>query len=304
MSDFENRLRKNAKHREGWARRQGLTAYRLYDLDMPEYPFAVDRYGEYLHVMEYPSRKQRRDAEFEAIRQQVSAACTAVTGVPEARQFFKTHAPQTETQKYARQSAQSVVTEVDEAGARFEVNLSDFLDVGLFLDHRPLRLRVRKEIAGRRLLNLFAYTGAFTVHAALGQAASTTTVDLSAQYCSWAERNLVRNGFTPGPAHRVICDDVFQWLNHTRERFDVIVLDPPSFSTSKKMARSFDVQRDHERLLATAREKLDAGGTLYFSTNRLDFELSDRVQGAQRLTNTLPDDFRREVHQAWRLSAT
>ena len=221
---------------------------------------------------------------------------------PAERVFFKTHEPQTETQQYTRQAVKSVLTTVDEVGAAFEINLSDFLDTGLFLDHRPLRLRVRKECEGKRVLNLFAYTGSFSVHAALGKAASTTTVDLSPQYCAWAERNLQLNRIARGAAHQVINADVLQWLESARHQWDVIVLDPPSFSTSKKMKRSWDVQRDHAHLISVTLEKLAPQGVLYFSTNLLDFELSPKLEGGQELKNTLPDDFRRQVHRAWRFT--
>jgi 23S rRNA (cytosine1962-C5)-methyltransferase len=180
------------------------------------------------------------------------------------------------------------------------VNLSDYLDTGLFLDHRVLRQRVGSEARGKKVLNLFAYTGAFTVHARAGGAAETVTVDLSNTYCAWAERNLAANGFTPGPKHTVVRDDVLEWLKHARGQFDLIVLDPPPFSASKKMRSAFDVQKHHLGLLADARALLAPGGTLYFSTNYRGFSLSAKVERAEEL-DTCPRDFRAPPHRTWAL---
>ena len=191
---------------------------------------------------------------------------------------------------------------VQEHGLTFECNLSDYLDTGLFLDHRVTRARVRQEAKGKRFLNLFAYTGSFTVHALAGGAAETTTVDLSNTYCDWAERNFRLNGFEPGPKHRVIRADVLGWLENAGGEYDLIVLDPPSFSSSsKKMGRRFEVQRDHRWLVERTRELLSEQGVLYFSTNFLGFELDPRFGDAEPLAS-LPGDFRRSVHRGWRFN--
>lgn len=303
MSDLENRLRKNRPTRFAWARREQVTAFRLYDLDMPEWPFAVDWYAGFAHVMEYPRRKQLRDGSLDAARAEVVRACAAALELPEEKIFTKTHEkhPWGRSQ-YERVGGASVKVVVDEHGLRFECNLSDYLDTGLFLDHRVTRARVRKEAKGRRVLNLFAYTGAFTVHAAAGGAASTTTVDLSNTYCEWAERNLALNGLTGG-AHRVIRDDVLAWLERAKGPYDLVVLDPPSFSSSKKMGRRFEVQRDHRWLLERARGLLAPGGSLYFSTNFLAFTLDASLAKQAEALESIPADFRRAVHRAWRFGA-
>jgi 23S rRNA (cytosine1962-C5)-methyltransferase len=160
---------------------------------------------------------------------------------------------------------------------------------------------VRSEAKGLRVLNLFAYTGSFTVHARAGGAAETTTVDLSNTYCEWAERNLALNGFKTDAKHRVVRDDVLAWVEAARGQYELIVLDPPSFSSSKKMGRRFEVQRDHRWLLERTLGLLAEGGALYFSTNFLGFELDRRFARAQAL-ESLPGDFRRPVHRAWRLT--
>ncbi len=299
MSDFENRLRKNAKARFAWAKKENVTAFRLYDLDIPEWPFAVDWYEGYAHVMEYPRRSQLRAGLSEA-RAEVVRSVSAVLELPASRVFTKTH--ERGGGQYERVAAASQLVVVHEHGLKFECNLSDYLDTGLFLDHRVTRARVRSEVAGKRFLNLFAYTGAFTVHALAGGAAQTTTVDMSTTYCDWAERNFRLNKYTTGTQHRVIRDDVLAWLSSARGPFDMIVIDPPSVSTSKKMGRRFDVQRDHRWLIDTARALLAPGGVLYFSTNLLTFKLDARVEGAQE-QKSIPPDFRRAVQRTWRLTS-
>ncbi|MFZ5441601.1 MAG: class I SAM-dependent methyltransferase [Myxococcota bacterium] len=301
MSDFENRLKKNVKPRFKWAEKEGVTAFRLYDLDIPEWPFAVDWYAGYAHVMEYPRRKQLRDGSIDEARAEVVRATAAVLELPQEKIFTKTHEKRPWGRgQYERLGSSSTLVQVKEHGLTFECNLSDYLDTGLFLDHRVTRARVRKEAAGKRFLNLFAYTGSFTVHALAGGATETTTVDLSNTYCDWAERNFALNGFHPGPKHRVIRDDVLAWLEAARGQYELIVLDPPSFSSSKKMGRRFEVQRDHRWLIDRARSLLAPDGALYFSTNFLTFELDRRIEGAEPL-DSLPGDFRRAVHRAWRL---
>ncbi len=240
MSDFENRLRKTAKQRFRWAEKEQVTAFRIYDLDMPEWPFAVDWYAGYAHIMEYPRRKQLRDGSIDEARTEVVRATAAALELAPEKIFTKTHEKRPWGRgQYERLGRTSTIVNVKEHGLTFECNLSDYLDTGLFLDHRVTRARVRNEAKGKRFLNLFAYTGSFTVHALAGGAAETTTVDLSNTYCDWAERNFRLNHFEPGPKHRLLRADVLGWVEQARGEFDLIVLDPPSFSSSKKMGRRF-----------------------------------------------------------------
>jgi 23S rRNA (cytosine1962-C5)-methyltransferase len=304
VSDFEQRLRKNWKHRARWARREGLTAFRVYDLDVPAWPLAVDWYAGHAFIAEYPRRRQRREGTLEAARDEVLRAVGTVLELPPERLFTRTHSPQPwGRQQYGRVGAAGTVVWVEEAGLSLECNLSDYLDTGLFLDHRATRRRVGAEARGQRVLNLFAYTGAFTVHAAAGGAVTTTSVDLSPAYCAWASRNLDRNGL--GHArHQVIAADALAWLETARGPFDLAVVDPPTFSASRKMGRRFEVQRDHRHLLERVLELMAPGGTVYFSTNFLGFELDPRLRPVEELTPaSIPEDFRRTVHRCWRLVA-
>lgn len=308
---FENRLRKNAKHLRKWAKAQGLTAFRVYDRDIPEYPYAVDLYGDRAHVVEYPRRKALKQGGIELQRQEVLAAVTAVLGIPSEHLYVKTHTPQPwGRSQYGRVGEGSSRIVVEEQGLKFWVNLGDYLDTGLFMDHRNTRARVRAEAKGKRFLNLFAYTGAFTVYAAAGGASGTTTVDLSNTYLDWAEDNLALNGLA-NTRHTLIRADAKAWLAAQRdepERYELVVCDPPSFSTSKRMAGTFDVQRDQVRLIEDIRALLAPGGVLYFSTNYLGFELkpaSARGLEVEELTPaSIPEDFqRKEIHRCWRMVA-
>lgn len=308
---FENRLRKNVRHLRKWARARGLTAFRVYDRDVPEYTYAVDLYGDRVHLVEYPRRRALKSLEEQ--RAEVLAAVTAVLEVPPERIHVKTHLPQPwGRSQYGRVGEGSERLVVEEQGLKFWVNLGDYLDTGLFMDHRLTRARVREEARGRSFLNLFCYTGAFTVYAAAGGASRTLSVDLSNTYLDWAEENLALNGLSD-PRHTLLRADAMAWVQDQREqpeqRFDLVVCDPPSFSTSKKMQGSFNVQRDHVRLLEGIRELLSPGGVLYFSTNFLGFELKDTAvrgyEGVEELTpGSIPEDFQREeIHRCWRMVA-
>jgi 23S rRNA (guanine2445-N2)-methyltransferase / 23S rRNA (guanine2069-N7)-methyltransferase len=214
---------------------------------------------------------------------------------------------QTGTKQYERQAAQGQFMEVSEGGVRLLVNLTDYLDTGLFLDHRPLRLRIQQEAAGKRFLNLFCYTATATVHAAKGGARSTTSVDLSKTYLDWARRNLSLNGYSD--KHRLEQGDVMAWLEADRGEYEMIFIDPPTFSNSKRMEGVFDVQRDHVRLLDLAMARLARGGVLYFSNNfrkfQLDESLAERYAVEEISAQTIDQDFARnaKIHRAWRLTA-
>ncbi|MCP3138430.1 class I SAM-dependent methyltransferase [Pyxidicoccus xibeiensis] len=309
---FVNRLRKGTKRFRKWAKTQGLTAFRVYDRDIPEYPYAVDVYGDCAHVVEYPRRRALKSGTAETQREEVLAAVSEVLAVPPERLFVKTHTPQPwGRSQYGRVGQDSGRVVVEEQGLKFWVNLGDYLDTGLFMDHRNTRARVRGEAKGKHFLNLFAYTGAFTVYAAAGGAASTTTVDLSNTYLDWAEDNLELNGLADA-RHVLIRADAKAWVEAQAEegeaRYDLVVCDPPSFSTSKKMSGSWNVQRDHPRLLAAIRALLTPGGVLYFSTNFLGFELdpaATRGMEVEELTpDSIPEDFqRKEIHRCWRMVA-
>ena len=211
---FANRLQKNLKQLGKWARREGVECYRLYDADMPEYAVAVDLYRDYVHVQEYAAPRSIDPDKAQARLLDALAAIPQALGVAQSRVVIKRRERQAGTKQYQRQAAQGEFMEVNEGGVKLLVNLTDYLDTGLFLDHRPLRLRLQREAAGKRFLNLFCYTATATVHAAKGGARSTTSVDLSKTYLDWARRNLALNGFSD--KHRLEQGDVMTWLADDR----------------------------------------------------------------------------------------
>ena len=303
---FINRLHKNLRHLGRWAARDGVSCYRIYDADLPEYAVAIDRYEQWLHVQEYAPPATVDATRARERLEQVMAALPAALELPAENVFLKVRQRQRGSSQYQKQAQQGRFHEVHEGPGRFLVNFSDYLDTGLFLDHRLTRQRLGEQAAGRRFLNLFGYTGAATVHAALGGATSTTTVDLSATYLDWARRNLELNGIC-GPRHQLIQMDCRQWLVWARERYELIFVDPPTFSNSKRLDHDFDVQRDHVELLRQALRLLTPDGTLVFSTNhrrfRLDRESLAEVQIEDWSRKTLPLDFARDpkIHQCWAL---
>lgn len=304
--DFANRLQKNIKKIEKWASQQGIDAYRLYDADLPEYNLAVDRYGDHIVVQEYAAPK---NIDPNKARQRLLDAVTAtlqVTGVETNKLILKVRQKQKGTNQYEKLANKGEYFYVHEYGAKLWVNLTDYLDTGLFLDHRLTRKMLGEMARGKDFLNLFAYTGTATVHAALGGAKSTTTVDMSNTYLNWAEQNLILNDLD-GRQHQLIQADCLQWLENTTQKFDLIFVDPPTFSNSKRMEESWDVQRDHLKLLSHLKRLLRKNGTIVFSNNKRGFKMDFDGMLALGLTaqeiskQTLPLDFERNqhIHNCW-----
>ena len=303
---FANRLRKNIDKLASWAKREGISCYRLYEADMPEYAFAVDLYqsdpegsaGRWLYVQEYapPATVDRDKAR--ARREEAISVLPEVAGLPTTAIYWRTRRPQKGKSQYEAIAENDERVVVEEGGLKFLVNFTDYLDTGLFLDHRPVRARIREQAKGKRFLNLFCYTGAATVYAAAGGATATTSVDMSRTYIDWARRNLVVNGLQ-GEAHRFEQADCLAWLaEDDSERYDLIFLDPPTFSNSKRMDREFDVQRDHVDLIRATLRRLAPGGLLLFSTNfrkfRLDGEALVGLEVRDVSRSTIPKDFERD----------
>jgi 23S rRNA (cytosine1962-C5)-methyltransferase len=307
MSAFLNRIKKRRKHLARWAKRWPTQAYRLYDRDMPEYPWSVDLYGDQVFLQEYPSRKAS-DEDRARQRVEVVDALCQVLSISKSQIFLRTRVRQKGSSQYERQSGGADAEfVVEEGGHRFHVNLGDYIDTGLFLDHRNLRREVASTLRGMgrktpRLLNLFCYTGAFSVWGACA-GAHTTSVDLSNTYLEWAGRNLELNGIDP-EQHILVRSDILRWLPKEvslGRKYEVIVLDPPTFSRSKKMERDLDVQRDHVEMIQHCLDLLTHDGVLYFSNNFRNFELDEGLaRRAQEVTDrSVPEDFRPGIHRSW-----
>ena len=304
--DFANRLQKNIKKIEKWAKQQGLDAYRLYDADLPEYNLAVDRYADHIVVQEYAAPK---NIDENKARQRLLDAVNAtlnVTGIETNKLILKVRQKQKGTNQYEKLANKGEYFYVNEYGAKLWVNLTDYLDTGLFLDHRLTRKMLGEMAQGKDFLNLFAYTGSATVHAALGKAKSTTTVDMSNTYLNWAEQNLLLNDIE-GKLHKLIQADCLQWLEKCDRQFDLIFVDPPTFSNSKRMEDSWDVQRDHIKLMKNLKRILRPNGTIVFSNNKRGFKmdfakLEELGLSAVEISHkTLPLDFERnkQIHNCW-----
>lgn len=303
---FATVLGKRARHLRRWPER-GISCYRLYERDVPEVPLVVDVYEDRLHLAEY-ERPHERDAGQHAawLELMVRTACQA-TGIDRRRAYLKRRGRRSGGVQYERVAEKGEAIIVGEQGLKFEVNLTDYVDTGLFLDHRVTRAMVREQAAGRRFLNLFGYTGAFSVYAAAGGAASTTTVDLSATYLDWAERNLVLNGFV-GAEHELVQGDAMEFLasSGTGGGFDLVVVDPPTYSNSKRTEEDWDVQRLHRPLLEALRLKVVDGARVYFSTNFRGFkpDLPECFESREISDKTVPEDFRnKRIHRCWLLRA-
>ena len=322
---FANRLTKNLKRLRGWADKAGVSCYRVYDADMPEYAFAIDIYRTvepeetWLYVQEYAPPAE---IEAEAVRRRRGEALSALPdtiGIAPERIRLRTRRRTPRGEQYDKLDNRSDSHVVLEGGLQFIVNFDDYLDTGLFLDHRMTRARLGQAAAGKRFLNLFAYTGTATVYAAAGGAAATTSVDMSRTYLDWAQRNLARNigsASRSAPAraqHEFVQADCLEWLREdarARERHDLIFLDPPTFSNSKRMQEVLDIERDHPALIDACMRLLAPGGLLVFSTNaqrfRLDPALAARYAILDTSAATLPRDFERNprIHRCFDIRQT
>ena len=320
IAAFANRLHKNARHWGKWARRRGISCYRVYDRDIPEFPLALDIYQDRAHLQEYfranagdgeegenasgVDAEAQRSGRLEMLRQVVAQALE----MPLTAVHLKRRERQRGAAQYEKTGAAGEDFVANENNHRFILNLDAYLDTGLFLDHRNTRRRVQERAAGKRFLNLFCYTGSFTVYAAAGGASSSDSVDLSNTYLDWARRNFELNGLNL-KKHQLVRTDVSAFLEQALaqgKEYDLIVLDPPSFSNSKKMTGVLDVQRDHAVLINRCMKLLSGMGELIFSTNLKSFRLDSSIAARWRVEDisaaTVPEDFRnKKIHRCWRI---
>lgn len=308
---FENRLIKMNRHIAKWARRQGITCYRIYDRDIPQFPFVIERFEDCLSVSEYKTSRSLEGTEQEAWLETCMGILARVTEVSSENIFLRERERQKGSSQYTKQDGSDRTIVANENGLKFKLNMSSYLDTGLFLDHRITRRMVREEATGKFFLNLFAYTGSFSVYAA-SAGATTVSVDLSKTYTAWCHENLMLNGFASrllnerdirpqqlknDKGHQVVQADVIDLLDDMPAGiFDLTVVDPPSFSNSKRMEGTFDVQRDHVELLHKVLRVTRPGGVIYFSTNLRTFKMdATAIVGAECkdiTRRTIDNDFR------------
>ena len=295
---FENRLLKVYKHKSKQAKRLNVSCYRVYDHDLPEFPFAIELYKNKIYVAEYRRRHNMNEEEHEEWLQQSFKIISDVLQLPEENIYSRERKrlSHRKSEQYEKQNSAQEFFKVEENGLQFLINLTDYLDTGLFLDHRITREMVRKESQNKRVLNLFCYTGSFSVYAASGNAATVTSVDLSKTYLEWARDSFVINQFTDENKFHFIHADVMQYLKTLQSNsFDLIIIDPPTFSNSKRMKDFFDVQKDHVSIINNALQALSENGIIYFSTNYSKFILDEQNIKASSIKNitkaTTPFDF-------------
>ena len=293
---FRNRLLKMYRHIGKLARRQGITCYRIYDHDLPEFPFCIELYEDKVYLAEYHRRHGMTDEEHDAWLEGCVPVISGILEIPDEKIYFRQRRRKAgRLDQYEKLASEQEFFTVKEAGLSFKVNLTDYLDTGLFLDHRITRGMVRAEATNRKVLNLFCYTGSFSVYAAAGGAARVDSVDLSRTYLGWAEDNLRLNG-PGGVTANFIHADVLRYLDQLPPDFyDLVILDPPTFSNSKRMKDFLDIQRDHAELINKVLLAMRVGGVLYFSTNFRRFQLeADKITAAsiKDITKaTTPFDF-------------
>lgn len=300
LDTIKNRLKKNFEKISKWAQKNNIDAFRIYDRDIPEYPFILDFYKSHFVIYDKSNPLIERDKEHFTLFQSV----VKLIWGENITLFIKQRRKQEGTEQYEKLDSKKVELVVQEGKAKFLVNLSDYLDTGLFLDHRPLRYQIFKKSKGKKLLNLFCYTGSFSVLAALG-GATTTSVDMSKNYIEWAKANFKLNNIDLNQ-HHFICEDIFQVLSQIHEKFDFIILDPPTFSNSKKMLNDFEVERDQVFLIESCIPLLKEDGILYFSNNKRKFKLAPEIFEKYSISNitsqTIPIDFHdQKIHHCFEI---
>ena len=303
---FANRVVKNRKQLSKWVKQENIQCYRIYDADMPEYAVAIDIYHDWLHVQEYAAPKTVDAEKAQRRLEEVMLALPQALQIPEARIVLKQRRQQTGKDQYQTHDEKGEYIQVEEGGCKLLVNLNDYLDTGLFLDHRPVRQKIQHLAQGKRFLNLFCYTGTATMHAVQGGAHNSLSVDMSATYLSWGKKNLALNGFSD-QVHQFEQHDCMEFIKHHKGEYDLIFLDPPTFSNSKKMIGVLDVQRDHAWMIHRVMDLLSEDGLLIFSTNYRRFELDDKVLQHNHVEDIsdqiLDKDFSRnkKIHRCWEI---
>ncbi|HEX4375500.1 MAG TPA: class I SAM-dependent methyltransferase [Puia sp.] len=301
ISMFQNRLTKVFRHLSKLAKRQNISCYRIYDYDLPEFPFCIEMYDDKIYLAEYKKKYELGENAHELWLQQCLSVITEITEISAENIFIRERKRKAgRLDQYEKLDDEKEFFTVEEAGLKFKINLTNYLDTGLFLDHRITRSIVKEESKNKNVLNLFCYTGSFSVYAAAGGASSITSVDLSKTYLQWAEENMQLNNFFDEKKHHFVQADVKQYLDELpKNYFDLVIMDPPTFSNSKRMKDFLDIQRDHVELINKTLDSMKSGATLYFSTNFSKFVLDEKEIKSSQIKDitkaTTPFDFQRKL---------
>ncbi|VFP78726.1 Ribosomal RNA large subunit methyltransferase K/L [Candidatus Erwinia haradaeae] len=305
--DYANRLRKNIKKLDKWAKVEKIECYRIYDCDLPDYKVTIDRYGDWILIQEYSAPHTINPSKAQQRLSNVITTTIDVLDIPLNKIILKIRTKQKgRNRQYQKLNNNGKFLEIMEFNAKLLVNLTDYLDTGIFLDNRNTRKILGKMSNGKKFLNLFSYTGSASVHAGLGGALSTTTIDISNTYINWAQRNMLLNGLS-GHNHRFIQTDCLNWLHESIEKFDLIFIDPPTFTNSKRMKNNFDIQRDHLEIITNLKRLLHDNGSIIFSNNKRSFKLNLtglnllKLKVTELSAKTKPKDFfhSRPLHSCW-----
>lgn len=306
MNPLYNRIKKNLKQLKPYIKHHNLSCYRIFDWDMPEYPLCIDVYEDMVHIAEYKTKHPLDEHNYHIWMELCRLTVKEIFSASDENIFIKHRERQKGSKQYEKFSEEKHLYTVQENGLKFLVNMSDYLDTGLFLDHRITRNLFKEEANNKNVLNLFAYTGAFSVYAAAGNAKHITTVDLSNTYLQWAQDNFTLNNFDPSK-HDFIKADVKEWIKTgNEEKYDLVILDPPTVSKSKMSRSNFDIQSDHPELIHHVLRQMTKGGILYFSNNFREFQLNTKRIQASSITDisalTIPEDFRnKKIHACWKI---
>lgn len=308
-SPIKNRIRKNYQHVRKWAKRSMTDCFRIYDRDIKEYPLAIDFYAGRFCV-QFFSYDRDRDEPLPEMKEEIEQALCSLFGAAPNLIYWRTRVKRAKTEQYEKIDAQEQFFTVLEYGAKFRVNLNDYLDTGIFLDHRETRQMAASMVKGKRLLNLFAYTCSFSVQAAMAGASFTKSVDMSNTYCDWGRENFALNALSP-KNNVIVREDCLKFMGEeiaARAKYDLIVIDPPTISRSKKMEQMFDIQEDYPYLIKKALQLLSPGGVIFFSTNSRKFKFDESLFSScsiQEISEkTLPIDFHnKKIHRCWKITA-
>ena len=299
---FKNRFVKMYKHFGKWARKQNIDCFRIYDCDIPQFPFIIDKYDKYIYVSVF----EKKDNLTSEAQHPYLDACieiiAEITEISTTSIFIKNRIRQKGNVQYSKLDDRKSEFVIRENNLDFIINLSDYVDTGIFMVHRQTRKMIQDISEGKKVLNLFAYTGSFTVYAAAGGATETMTIDMNKTYIDWSKRNMKLNGFS-GQNHKYLVENVLEWIKEPVEtKYDIIILDPPTFSNSKKMFGTFEIQRDHEWLIRQTMRHLEKGGQLYFSNNYKKFKLETKTIEATKIKDitgmTTPPDYKDRIFRS------